>query len=59
VRLEVSAFVRDYNERRLHSAISYVTPLDKLLGRAHEIFAARDPARQRRAAHRQAAKIAV
>lgn len=62
-RRQVSVFVRDYNERRLHSAIGYVTPLDKLLGRAPEIFAARDQkldqARQRRAVRRQAARIAV
>jgi transposase InsO family protein len=58
----VSAFVCEYNERRLHSAIGYVTPLDKLLGRDPEIFTARDQkldeARQRRAARRQAARVA-
>jgi len=30
------------NTERLHSAIGYVTPRDKLLGREQEIFAARD-----------------
>jgi len=38
----VEEFVRQYNESRLHSAIGYVTPLDKLLGRELAIFAARD-----------------
>ena len=32
----------DYNERRLHSAIGYITPKDKLEGRAEAIFAARE-----------------
>lgn len=35
-------FVKHYNESRLHSAIGYVTPLDKLAGRATAIHAARD-----------------
>jgi putative transposase len=35
-------FVARYNESRLHSAIGYVTPLDKLSGRDVEIFAERD-----------------
>lgn len=53
----VSAYVDDYNQRRLHSAIGYVTPLDKLTGRAPEILANRErklsEARQRRAENRQ------
>ena len=48
--------VEHYNTRRLHSAIGYVTPQDKLLGREKEIFAARDrkleAARQQRQAKR-------
>ncbi|MCA9166543.1 MAG: hypothetical protein KDB23_02690, partial [Planctomycetales bacterium] len=60
---QVSRFVQDYNERRLHSAIGYVTPLDKLLGRDGEIFAARDhkldEARKRRAVRRQEARQVV
>jgi len=44
------------HEDRLHSAIGYVTPKDKLEGREREIFAARDrkleAARARRAADR-------
>ena len=61
-RRQVSEFVTEYNERRLHSAIGYVTPLDKLLGRDIEIFEQRDQkldeARQRRAVRRQAARLA-
>ena len=61
-RCQVAAFVRDYNERRLHSVIGYVTPLDKLLGRDKDVFAARDQkldeARQRRAERRRVARLA-
>ena len=49
-----------YNHVRLHSAIGYVTPADKLAGRDAEIFAARDrkleAARERR---RQARRLAL
>lgn len=38
----VTGFVAEYNNHRLHSALGYVTPLDMLLGREKEIFAARD-----------------
>lgn len=38
----VAEFVEHYNTRRLHSAIGYVTPADKLAGREVEIFARRD-----------------
>ena len=34
--------VNEYNEVRLHSALGYVTPLDKLHGREREIFVERD-----------------
>ena len=57
-RRVVAEFVQHYNEVRLHSAIGYVTPLDKLCGLAPEIFAERDrklaEARERRAASRRA-----
>lgn len=53
----VAGFVEDYNHRRLHSAIGYVTPADKLAGREAAIFAERDrklaEARQRRATRRR------
>jgi len=38
----VTGFVARYNEERLHSAIGYITPVDKLHGREQAIFAARD-----------------
>ena len=38
----VTRFVQQYNETRLHSAIGYVTPADKLSGREQAIFAERD-----------------
>jgi len=54
----VSDFVAHYNNRRLHSALGYITPKDMLDGRAKEIFAARDrklaEARERRKLLRQA-----
>jgi putative transposase len=54
----VSDYVAHYNNVRLHSAIGYVTPKDKLDGRDKEIHAARDrklaEARERRKLLRQA-----
>jgi putative transposase len=54
----VADYVIHYNEARLHSAIGYVTPQDKLLGNEAAIFAERDrklaEARQRRQQMRQA-----
>lgn len=38
----VTKYVERYNTARLHSAIGYVTPQDKLEGRAEQIVAARD-----------------
>ena len=62
-RRVVERFVRHYNERRLHSAIGYVTPADKLAGREEKIWAARDAkleaARERRRARRQRAREAA
>ncbi len=53
----VTDFVDQYNHVRLHSAIGYVTPHDKLLGRDKEIHEARDrklaEARERRRCQRQ------
>lgn len=57
-RARVADFVEVYNHERLHSAIDYVTPADKLGGRADVILAARDrkleAAREQRAARRRA-----
>jgi putative transposase len=59
----VGKFVEHYNTVRLHSAIGYITPQDKLQGREKEIFAARDrkleAARERRKEKRQAAHQAA
>ena len=53
----VANFVERYNTVRLHSAIGYVTPLDKLEGRAEAILAERErklqAARERRARMRR------
>jgi len=55
----VEQFVQHYNTVRLHSAIGYITPQDKLLGREKRIFAERDrklqEAREQRRINRQAA----
>jgi len=40
-RRMVGEYVEEYNQRRLHSAIGYIAPLDKLEGREEDIFAAR------------------
>ena len=53
-RRVVTAFVQRYNEERLHSAIGYVTPRDKLEGHDKEIWAERD---RKLDAARQARKI--
>jgi transposase InsO family protein len=59
----VTRYVEYYNHVRLHSAIEYVTPADKLAGRAKEILAARDSkldaARERRKLARQAVAALV
>ncbi len=54
----VTNYVEYYNDKRLHSSIGYVTPADKLAGRAPAIFAERDRklvvARERRQTAREA-----
>jgi len=54
----VGGYVHQYNTERFHSAIGYITPQDKLQGRAEQIFAARDAklakARDARRRHRKA-----
>ncbi len=53
----VAGFVHHYNHVRLHGAIGYVAPADKLAGRDKQIFEQRDiklhEARERRKARRQ------
>jgi transposase InsO family protein len=59
-RRVVGAFVEEYNTKRLHSAIGYVTPQDRLEGRHTQIWEERDrkleAARARRAARRAEAR---
>jgi hypothetical protein len=59
----ISRYVTHYNTARLHSAIGYVTPRDKLQGREPEIFAQRDrkleAARERRKVLRQTTRDAL
>jgi transposase InsO family protein len=59
----VADYVTHYNTSRLHSAIGYVTPKDKLEGRDEAIFASRDrklaEARERRAQLRRECQHAV
>lgn len=55
----VARFVEHYNHVRLHSAIGYITPTDKLAGREDDIWKERDrkleEAREARRQRRQAA----
>jgi transposase InsO family protein len=57
----VDRYVEHYNQVRLHSAVGYIAPADKLAGREAEIFAARDrklaEARQRRKEQREATRL--
>jgi putative transposase len=59
----VAKYVSRYNDSRLHSAIGYVTPADKLAGRDSAILADRDrkleAARERRRQAREANRPAV
>lgn len=56
-RRAVAEYVENYNNVRLHSAIGYIAPIDRLEGRHQDIFALRDrkldEARQRRQKLRQ------
>jgi putative transposase len=53
----IQSYVDHYNTVRLHSAIGYVTPQDRLVGRQAEIHTARDrkleEARRQRQLRRQ------
>lgn len=62
-RRRVADYVDQYNHRRLHSAIGYIAPADKLTGLEKEIFDERDrkleEARERRALSRQSVACEV
>ena len=59
----VQIYVQYYNDERLHSAIGYIAPKDKLEGRETAIFSERDrkleAARERRRIKRQEARNSV
>lgn len=50
----VTQFIEYYNNSRLHSAIGYVAPLDKLNGREQEIYKVRDEKLEAARAERKA-----
>lgn len=52
----VDTYVEHYNNHRLHSAIGYITPKDKLQGRAQKIFDERDRKLEAARARRKAAR---
>lgn len=57
-RRKLAEYIEHYNHHRLHSAIGYITPADKLNGLEEQIFAARDLKLEAARARRQAARQA-
>ncbi len=57
-RRVVALYVEHYNQVRLHSALGYVTPADKLAGRENEIFTTRDRKLEETRARRKARRAA-
>jgi putative transposase len=55
----VARWVEHYNQVRLHSALGYITPADKLTGRETVIFAQRDRKLEAARAERQAKRNAL
>lgn len=59
----VTDFIAEYNTKRLHSSLGFVTPYDRLIGRYEEIFQAREAkllaARARRKAVREKQLLAA
>lgn len=55
----VSDFVAHYNNIRLHSSIGYIAPVDKLNGKAEEIFNARDKKLQAARAARKLQRVTL
>jgi putative transposase len=54
----VEVYVEHYNRSRLHSALGYIAPADKLVGREQQIFADRDAKLEAARARRQARRAA-
>ena len=54
----MAVYVEHYNQVRLHSALGYITPADKLAGRENGIFAARDRKLEEGRARRKARRAA-
>lgn len=52
----VEKFVEEYNKHRLHSAIGYITPIDRLNNKQEEIFKARDSKLETARANRKLAR---
>jgi putative transposase len=57
-RRRIAAFVDEYNQVRLHSALGYITPADKLHGLEQVIFDERDRKLEEARLRRQAARRA-
>ena len=59
IRRHVTAFVTPYNTQRLHRAIGYITPADRLAGHSEQIWATREARLEAARAARQLAHHAL